>query len=108
MTTKNSKPDNSGETGRDNNGRFLPGHNGVGGRPRANYILLTDDLRREIENPSEINPNLTHRQQIIKSWLYCAEKGDMGALREILTRIDGPSGELSGVLELILTRGKKD
>jgi len=108
METQN--PDNSGETARDEKGRFLPGHNcGNGGnhRPKAPYVRLTDDLRAEIDNTSDINPNLTWRQQIVKSWLYCASKGDMGALREILTRLDGPSGELSGALELILSRKRE-
>ena len=101
-------PETNGNNGRDNRGRFTNGNKErLGKKHNGGYIRLSDDLRREIDKPSALNPNITWRQHIIQSWLHHAVKGDTGALKEILTRLDGPSGELSGDLRLILERGHR-
>jgi hypothetical protein len=84
----NGKPDTTGENGRDANGRFLKGHKGSGGRP-PNALSLTDELRRQIDEPCPHKPGLTWRQAVVRRLMELAVAGDIRAQSELWDRLDG-------------------
>ena len=80
--------DKTSGSGRNRWGQFVDGHEGIGGRP-PNALSLTDTLRHKLDEPSDLNPHMTWREQLIVSLLHVACKGQVSAHSEILNRIDG-------------------
>ena len=106
-----NNPDKTGETGRDEQGRFIEGHEGMGGRPKGAFSLV-EILKEELQKMPEGEDKETFARLLIKRYLKKAiSDGDARLIIDAIDRIDGKSKEsveLSGGLAVDLIKRLSD